>query len=150
MKKFLPVIICLLLLLPASVSAVKLYKWVDADGKVTYQELPPPADARKVEEKDIDPDLNIAQPYHPIGGETSSSEPRYVQQHSAGQTDAGAKEPQSAPLLQGNGIPSQGVNPFPVREPPPVAAPPPVIAPPPVPAPPPVRRSDLYAGLSIF
>lgn len=31
--------------------ATKLYKWVDKDGKVSYQDQPPPANAGKVEER---------------------------------------------------------------------------------------------------
>lgn len=31
--------------------AAKLYKWVDKDGKVSYQDTPPPANAGKVEEQ---------------------------------------------------------------------------------------------------
>ena len=35
----------------ASAQAAKLYKWVDKDGKVTYQDQPPPANAGKFEER---------------------------------------------------------------------------------------------------
>ncbi len=35
----------------APAPAGTLYKWVDKDGRVTYQDLPPPAGAGKVEEK---------------------------------------------------------------------------------------------------
>lgn len=35
----------------ASAQSAKLYKWFDKDGKVTYQDQPPPANAGKVEEK---------------------------------------------------------------------------------------------------
>lgn len=33
--------------------AAELYRWVDADGKVHYTDQPPPASARKVEEKKL-------------------------------------------------------------------------------------------------
>lgn len=33
--------------------AATLYKWVDKDGKVTYQDQPPPAGASRVEEREI-------------------------------------------------------------------------------------------------
>ncbi len=36
------------------VSAEKAYKWVDKDGKVTYQDQPPPSGAQNVEEKEIE------------------------------------------------------------------------------------------------
>ncbi len=38
---------------------VKLYKWVDSAGNVTYQDQPPPSGSGVVEEKDIDPDRNV-------------------------------------------------------------------------------------------
>ena len=40
--------------------AVKVYKWVDEEGKVTYQDRPPPPDqGGKVKEKTIDPDAGV-------------------------------------------------------------------------------------------
>ncbi len=44
---------------PLAVHAVKLYKWVDEEGNVTYQETPPPAGFGQVEVKDIDPDRDV-------------------------------------------------------------------------------------------
>ena len=35
--------------------ADKLYRWVGKDGKVSYQDRPPPADAGAVQEKDLSP-----------------------------------------------------------------------------------------------
>lgn len=35
------------------VQAAELYRWVDADGKVHYTDQPPPASAKKVEEKKL-------------------------------------------------------------------------------------------------
>lgn len=43
------------------VDAGKLYKWVDRDGRVTYQDRPPPAESGRIEEKDIDPNKNVIQ-----------------------------------------------------------------------------------------
>jgi glutaredoxin len=37
----------------APATAATLYKWVDKDGKVTYQDLPPPAGVGRVEERYI-------------------------------------------------------------------------------------------------
>lgn len=141
MKTILPVTLCLLLLLPAAASAVKLYKWVDKDGHVTYQELPPPADAGKVEEKDINPDTNVIQADQPAPSASQSrrSNTGTRQQEPDDSTDAGAQEPPPATVLhEGDQPSSQGANPLPVRTPPPVLAPPSALAPPPVQPPPPV------------
>ncbi len=50
-------IVAILLVLVAfaitSAHAAKLYKWVDKDGNVSYQDRPPPPDAGRVEEKDL-------------------------------------------------------------------------------------------------
>jgi hypothetical protein len=35
----------------ATSAAAELYKWVDKDGRITYSDTPPPADARRVEKK---------------------------------------------------------------------------------------------------
>ncbi|MFQ5995674.1 MAG: DUF4124 domain-containing protein [Acidiferrobacterales bacterium] len=43
-----------------SAHAVKLYKWVDEEGNVTYQDRPPPPHhGGKVKEKTIDPDAGV-------------------------------------------------------------------------------------------
>jgi hypothetical protein len=42
----------------STVHSVKLYKWVDQAGNVTYQDRPPPSGSGAVEEKNIDPDQN--------------------------------------------------------------------------------------------
>ena len=61
-----PLLVMLLLLtLPAAAVAAKLYKWVDKNGRVTYQETPPPSGSGKVEEKNIDPDQNVIKADHP-------------------------------------------------------------------------------------
>ncbi len=40
--------------------AVKVYKWVDEEGKVTYQDRPPPPDqGGQVQEKTINPDAGV-------------------------------------------------------------------------------------------
>lgn len=51
-----PVIYLLIVAAVLAVStaqAEKLYKWVGKDGKVSYQDRPPPADAATVQEKDL-------------------------------------------------------------------------------------------------
>lgn len=54
-------VIAALLCTPGGVQADKLYRWVDKQGKVTYQDHPPPKDAGKVEEKELG-DANIVPP----------------------------------------------------------------------------------------
>lgn len=43
--------VLMLVFAPWPASAAKLYKWVDKDGNVSYQDRPPPAGATAVEEK---------------------------------------------------------------------------------------------------
>jgi len=52
--------------------AVKLYKWVDEQGNVTYQDHLPPANASEVEEKDIDPNEGVTKFVLPKPTEPSS------------------------------------------------------------------------------
>ena len=65
-------LLALIFLLPAVAPAEKVYKWVDKDGKVTYQQTPPPAGANRIEEKHINPDQNVIasepRPETPSGG----------------------------------------------------------------------------------
>ncbi len=56
--------------------AVKLYKWVDERGNVTYQDRPPPANASEVEEKDIDPNAGVTEFVLPKPTEPSSDDGR--------------------------------------------------------------------------
>ncbi|MGH8618575.1 MAG: DUF4124 domain-containing protein [Burkholderiales bacterium] len=46
-------ILTVLLLLAATASAQQLYKWVDDKGRTQYTDTPPPASAKKVEEKKL-------------------------------------------------------------------------------------------------
>jgi glutaredoxin len=50
--KVVRIVLVALLALPAHAA---MYKWVDAQGRVQYSDTPPPANARKVEEKKIVP-----------------------------------------------------------------------------------------------
>jgi hypothetical protein len=70
-------VFALALLLPGVVSAAKVYRWVDKDGKITYQETPPPAGAGKVEEKNINHDQNVitAPPRQPVVSGSSGGQP---------------------------------------------------------------------------
>lgn len=53
MKKGLLPLSLMITLLLASNAHAQLYKWVAHDGKITYSDTPPPASAKKVEEKSI-------------------------------------------------------------------------------------------------
>jgi glutaredoxin len=44
---------CLVILFTGSSLATTLYKWVDADGKISYQDRPPPKNAKILEEREI-------------------------------------------------------------------------------------------------
>lgn len=141
MKKILAMMMGLLLLLPLAASAVKLYKWVDKDGKITYQELPPPADASKVEEKDINPDANVIQAGHPTPN-TSTSSGSSSNSGSLPADDSTTTPETTLPaavLQQGDVSGAQAPNPLPAIAPPPVLAPPGPLAPPPAQPPPPPR-----------
>ena len=60
-----PRLLLSLMFLLISVSAqAQLYKWVDADGKVTYSDMPPPKSAVKVETKSLSSsDSTVALPF---------------------------------------------------------------------------------------
>ena len=42
-----------LMVLSATVNATTLYKWVDKDGNVTYQDSPPPDDSQLLEQREL-------------------------------------------------------------------------------------------------
>ena len=45
---------CLLTFYQATPMAATMYKWVDEDGNVTYQDYPPPTNSRILSESDLD------------------------------------------------------------------------------------------------
>ncbi len=62
-----------MLLAAVPADAAKLYKWVDAQGNVSYQDRPPPSDGGKVEERTVktttpggDPALGAVAAQHPV------------------------------------------------------------------------------------
>lgn len=57
--------VALTLALAAHAYGVKLYKWTDENGRVTYQDHPPPPARGNVEEKDINPNQNRADSFVP-------------------------------------------------------------------------------------
>lgn len=57
--------VALALALATHAYGVKLYKWTDEDGRVTYQDRPPPSAGGNVEEKDINPNQNRADSFVP-------------------------------------------------------------------------------------
>lgn len=46
-------VLVMTLLIATGAAHAQLYKWVGADGKVTYSDVPPPKTAKQVEQKDI-------------------------------------------------------------------------------------------------
>lgn len=58
-------LLALMLALATTAYGVKLYKWVDKSGHVTYQDRPPSSATATVEEKDINPNQNRADSYVP-------------------------------------------------------------------------------------
>ncbi len=54
--------------------AAKIYKWTDEHGNVSYHDRPPPGDAGKVEEKDIDPDRNVIKTTPPSTSKTPAAD----------------------------------------------------------------------------
>ena len=121
-----PLLVMLLLLaLPAAAAAAKLYKWVDKDGRVTYQETPPPSGSGKVEEKNIDPDQNVIKADHPPLTPTPSSAPNTgTFDRAASNTSAPPTRPPVGALLN-DGSGTEVPPPPPPPPPPPVPLPPP-------------------------
>jgi len=62
-------IVILGILASNAVTAAKLYKWVDKDGKVSYQDSPPPNNAN------VKDQTTIVTPSSPSEGNTSSDQP---------------------------------------------------------------------------
>lgn len=82
MKILIALALFLVLPLPVLADAVTLYKWVDKDGNVTYQELPPRVSAAQVEEKTINLDQNVIKMMlpPPIIAKAAVPQVRYVVQ----------------------------------------------------------------------
>ncbi len=59
MKILITLALFLILPLPLLADTVTLYKWVDKDGNVTYQQFPPPAAPDQIQAKIINPDQNV-------------------------------------------------------------------------------------------
>jgi glutaredoxin len=47
------ILVSLMMTAASSANAAKLYKWVDANGNISYQDQPPPKDAKILSEKDV-------------------------------------------------------------------------------------------------
>lgn len=58
MRLAIPLILAIMWAYAPIAYSVKLYKWIDEAGNVTYQDHPPPSGRGAVEEKNIDPDQN--------------------------------------------------------------------------------------------
>jgi hypothetical protein len=100
MKALLPILALFVMAIPPA-EAVKLWKWVDKDGKVTYSESPPPSQATKIENKHINPDQNVIQADIPPSSPASSTG------SSAPDSDEGSKTP-SDNRTQKNGAAGAG------------------------------------------
>ena len=55
----------LLTLVTVNANATKLYKWVDANGNISYQDQPPPKDAKILSEREVGPTDDTSQPADP-------------------------------------------------------------------------------------
>lgn len=64
-----------MLLASASAQASRLYRWVDEDGNITYQDRPPPDDASRVETRDVGGRAPVARDE---AGRTNTSVTLYV------------------------------------------------------------------------
>lgn len=128
---FLSMVAFMLLVLTPNVHAVKLYKWVDDEGRVTYQDRPPPSGAANIEEKNIDPSQNTADRYVP----PPSSAPALPAPTGGGAADdrqppatLGADSKKRRRLRQGGGAEDGGsVGGVPPPAPPAPPAPPPSV-----------------------
>jgi hypothetical protein len=111
-----------------SAQAVKLWKWVDTDGKTHYSESKPPQ-AAKIEEKWINPDQNVIQvdspPTSTMPAKGSSSSPNPV-------TDTSFSDNKTRKGLSAGGGAATTVP----APPPPVTPSPPPASTPPIPQPP--------------
>ena len=118
----------------ASVShAVKVYKWVDKQGNVTYQETPPPEESITVEEKDINPNRNVYE-----FGNPRTIQPAAVSDSNKRRTNRTTRRDAAIRGGAAVGRSSSGVSSTPPIFPsPPPSQPPPPLQPPPPPQPPP-------------
>lgn len=133
--------------------AAKVYKWTDEDGNVSYRDKPPPEGNGTVEEKEINPDINLT---HTVpkaasknsresgapasGMDSGGTQPYSVktpsQRPGLGQISEGGQQSTPEPgYLAPSGTP--GVTPPPTLTPPPAITPPPAPTPPPSPSLPP-------------
>jgi hypothetical protein len=106
------------------VEAVKLWKWVDKDGKVTYSETPPPSSSFKAEKKQIDPDRNVIDAYVPGPAPASSSSPAATMDIGGGQATPPQRD-RRREIAAGAGAAAATAPPPPPPPPPPPVSPPP-------------------------
>ena len=117
--------------------AVKLWKWVDKDGKVTYSETPPPSQMKKSEVKHINPEQNVietdAPPALPAFSDQGQAPPSNETGHreTAAGAGAAATTTLSEPLTPGVPPPSAPLLTPGVPPPPPPPLTPGVLLPPP-------------------
>ncbi|MFQ5757705.1 MAG: DUF4124 domain-containing protein [Acidiferrobacterales bacterium] len=88
----------------STVHSVKLYKWVDQAGNVTYQDHPPPSGSSAVEEKNIDPDQNTLKFVIPTVPEnTTPANPDATRGRSAQRSDNDNDEPDGTRAIPASG-----------------------------------------------
>jgi hypothetical protein len=88
----------------STVHSVKLYKWVDQAGNVTYQDHPPPSGSGAVEEKNINPDQNALKFVIPTVPEnTTPANPGATRGPSARRSDDDNNEPGGARAIPASG-----------------------------------------------
>ena len=148
MKVLLPTLMLGVIVATPPAEAMKLWKWVDKDGKITYSESPPPSHATKAEKKQINPDENVIQTDVPSSSPASSSagspEPNSnddIKAPSADRTQKGmpgaaATLPPASPPVSPS-LPPAGTPPLPQ---PPISPSAPIPQPPISPSPPPGGR----------
>lgn len=137
--------------------AEKVYRWVDPQGNIVYQDKPPPGGVGKVEIKEIDPKAtttqfkrpNVAQPKAAGGDDDAASSPTTPDQRAQRARQRAligsqADEPVNPETPKEGGTPGSGVpiaNTAPLSPTPSAASPavptPAALAPPPSPPPPP-------------
>jgi hypothetical protein len=81
---------------PVSAGTVKVWKWVDDDGKVVYSAYPPSSGVTNVEEKNFDPNHNVIE--MPVPPPSYTASPSYKSDSSAEPYARIATPPMTRPL----------------------------------------------------
>jgi len=138
-NKFLLIVLVTYLLYPDTALPVKVYKWVDEKGNITYLDRPPPEENGQVEKKEIDPDKNVIK-YKIPKSSGGTSTPGSTSGSTASPDGAESDGRDNRRTIGGSakGEPS--------NIPPPPYTPVPGVTPPPSPTPPPTPTAPPPAG----